>query len=141
LQSSSQTNSSRLAKTNSQEPNTNNLTSNGASGQYRYQFSNAQNYQNEGTFINQQQQQQQQKYINLSTINNATKTSLNGSNLQQASHQLIDASQKQKNSRYPIELFSKKDMNNQQTKLLNSYRIQSAQNLAKQRSTGKLNLN
>jgi hypothetical protein len=41
------------------------------------------------------------------------------------------------NNRYPIELFSKKEMNSQQAKLLNNYRIQSAQNLAKQRSTGK----
>ena len=42
-----------------------------------------------------------------------------------------------KTNRFPIELFAKNEINNQQTKLLNSYRIRSAQTLAKQRSTGK----
>ena len=44
---------------------------------------------------------------------------------------------KNKSNRFPIELFAKNEISNQQTKLLNSYRIRSAQNLAKQRSTGK----
>jgi hypothetical protein len=118
--------------------NLNNAASN--SGQYRYQFSNS-NYTNEGngsgTFITRNESgAYQQKYINLNNLNNATNTKVNGSSLTNGNGvHILDS--KTKGGRYPIEMFAKKDMNNQQTKLLNSYRIQSAQNLAKQRSTGK----
>lgn len=105
--------------------------------QYRYQFSSS-NYQNENTFVPRNNESNtgsgyQPKYINLNNLN--TNSRMNGGNLQNSHNQIIEA--KNAKNRYPIELFSKKDMNSQQTKLLNSYRIQSAQNLAKQRSTGK----
>ena len=47
-----------------------------------------------------------------------------------------DANQKKLTCRYPIEFLAKNDPIKEQA-LLNNYRIRSAQNLAKQRSTGK----
>ena len=63
-----------------------------------------------------------------------------------------DNNNKKVANRFPIELFQKNESNlnsshinnaatiNQQTTLLNSYRIRSAQNAAKQRATGKSSL-
>ena len=60
-----------------------------------------------------------------------------------------DSNKKASGNRFPIELFQKNESNlnsshmnnatsiNQQTNLLNSFRIRSAQNAAKQRATGK----
>ena len=119
---------------------------NTTNSQYRYQFSN---HQNENTFVNRNNDLSansgyQQKYVNLSNIANTNTTNMNTanangtlSNATSNNMSLVDPRTGKTNSRYPIELFAKKELSNQQTKLLNSYRIQSAQNLAKQRSTGK----
>lgn len=54
-----------------------------------------------------------------------------------------DQSRKYNSNRHPLELFTKNEpnfnnySNMQQPNMLGSYRIRSAQNLAKQRSTGK----
>ena len=150
----SQSNNSGHARnkyTNSQDHTASsnlNSASNPTTGQYRYQFSNNSTHpehQTLTTFISRNETMtttnnsgyHQQKYINLNNLNNATNKQINGTNLQHVNQHHIIEAKASKTGRYPIELFSKKDMNNQQTKLLNSYRIQSAQNLAKQRSTGK----
>ncbi len=110
---------------------------------YRFQISN-QNNQNDITFGHRNDAnkgnnnemsstQIQQKYIQLNNSNsNATN---NNSMLSNSNTDSFNG--KNKSNRFPIELFAKNEISNQQTKLLNSYRIRSAQNLAKQRSTGK----
>ena len=118
---------------------------------YRFQISN-QNNPNEITFghrievnkgnghINNEMNsnQIQQKYIHLNNSNsNATTNNNNNNNSMLINSNTDSLNGKSKMNRFPIELFAKNEITNQQTKLLNSYRIRSAQNLAKQRSTGK----
>lgn len=109
--------------------NSNNSTSN----QTRNKFVNSQNQESNQANLN------NYRYSNHNNDNqsNTTSNTQKYIHLSNSNTDSLNGIKNSKTNRFPIELFAKNDISNQQTKLLNSYRIRSAQNLAKQRTTGK----